>query len=127
MTRFLLGKVQLDIVLRSSTVRAHLGGLPKTPSESYTETLATGPRTVWRLSCPLEATWNIFNPSRADTKYQHWAVIVANVDKLQFENTVRERKKKKDSKNYWGEIHEVRRVGAKSHYRFGQFMAKDFE
>lgn len=80
-------------------------------------------RTVWRLSQPLEATWNIFNPSRTNIKYQHWAVVVANMNKDEFEKLVKQPKKRRRmSETHLGEIHQLHRDGAKANYCFDKFL-----
>jgi hypothetical protein len=90
------------------------------------ETPVSGARTVWRISRPLDATWNIFNPSRDDIKYQHWAVLVANMDKEEFEKKNRERKGRGAADCYWGEIHELHRDRSTAKYCFDTFTSKGF-
>jgi hypothetical protein len=88
--------------------------------------MATDPlRDVWRFTCPLNATWNLLNPFRNNTTFQHWGVAVADVGKDIAELAMKHRKEPKGKKRGWGLgfIHELSRVGRQSGYRVYKWMS----
>lgn len=82
-------------------------------------------RDVWRITSPLKATWNRLNPLRNNPKFQHWEVVVADIEKDVVEGVMKHRKKFKKEKGGWGMgfIHELSRVGRQSAYRVYKWMS----
>jgi hypothetical protein len=82
-------------------------------------------RSVWRITHPLAAAWNIFNPSRAIIAFQHWGVVIARFDNPSLHIKVHGNQKKINE--YLGEIHELKRNGKIPHYEFREWRLADVQ
>jgi hypothetical protein len=75
-------------------------------------------RDVWRFTLPLDAKWNYLNPLRDNPTFQHWGVIVADVDKDIIDKAISHRKRLKRLGRWClGVIHELKRIGRDSAYQ----------
>jgi hypothetical protein len=81
-------------------------------------------RDVRRFTCPLRAAWNKISPFRKTPRFQHWGVLVANVNDDLVKDVVCCRKPLKKETGYGlGVIHELSRVGKQSAYRVYEWMS----
>lgn len=81
-------------------------------------------RDVWRFTHPLDAKWNYLNPLRANPSFQHWGVIVADVEKGILETVLSQRKwLKKMGRWCLGMIHELKRIGRDSAYQVRKWIS----
>jgi hypothetical protein len=82
-------------------------------------------RSVWRIARPLDATWNIFNPSRDKISLQHWGGVISPHDRFELEKKLSEQKKSRDA--YLGEIHQLKRDGKGVLYDFRELSLRDVD
>jgi hypothetical protein len=81
-------------------------------------------RDVWRFTLPLDAKWNYLNPLRDNPTFQHWGVIVADVDKDIIDRAISHRKRLKRLGRWClGVIHELKRIGRDSAYQIRKWIS----
>ena len=81
-------------------------------------------RDVWRFTLPLDAKWNYLNPLRDNRTFQHWGVIVADVDEDIIETVLSHRKRLKRLGRWClGVIHELKRIGRDSAYQVRKWIS----
>lgn len=81
-------------------------------------------RDVWRFTLPLDAKWNYLNPLRDNPTFQHWGVIVADVDKDIIDKAISHRKRLKRLGRWClGVIHELKRIGRDSAYQVRKWIS----